>query len=56
MLYDEGILCKWKKLMSSCVGCMKKVVENYFREETGEDNEKLGIMHYKVLSYFFFSK
>lgn len=39
-----------------CVGCMKKVVENYFRGETRQGHEELEIKCYKALAYFIFSK
>lgn len=32
---------------------MKEMVENYFREETGEDREELGIMCYKFQIFIF---
>lgn len=33
---------------------MKEMVENYFREETGEDHEELGIVCYKFQIFIFF--
>lgn len=38
------------------VGCTKKVVENYFRRETRQGHEELGIMCYEALACLIFSK